>query len=118
MLGEDPRLFSAAALMSEHIPLLLFCLLACPRRTRMDDEYTSYANLETNLYAFYSGSVHKVIARAEANTSPELLGLGADYFPLYYSDRAENGNYVESDEIAVRHGVCGDPGVSGGLLAV
>ncbi|CAM9175695.1 unnamed protein product [Sphacelaria rigidula] len=28
----------------------------------------------------------------------------------YYNDRlAENGNFLEPDEIAVRHGVCGDP---------
>lgn len=52
------------------------------------------------------------MSRAEELTAPELLGPGPKYFPLYYGEFAENGNYAESNEIAVRHGVCGDPGVS------
>lgn len=35
---------------------------------------------------------------------------GGDIYPLSYKGVfADNGNYLEPDEIAVRHGVCGDP---------
>ena len=35
-------------------------------------------------------------------------GGGAPW-PHFNGERAENGNYIESDEVARRHGVCGDP---------
>eukprot|EP00903_Cladosiphon_okamuranus_P005577 g5551.t1 len=35
-------------------------------------------------------------------------GGGAPW-PHFNGDRAENGNYIESDEVAQRHGICGDP---------
>ncbi|CAM9378424.1 unnamed protein product, partial [Ectocarpus sp. 8 AP-2014] len=34
---------------------------------------------------------------------------GGEEFPLYFGDFADNGNYLETNEIAKRHGVCGDP---------
>lgn len=34
---------------------------------------------------------------------------GGEEFPLYFGDFADNGNYLETNEIAERHGVCGDP---------
>ncbi|CAN0197920.1 unnamed protein product, partial [Laminaria digitata] len=35
-------------------------------------------------------------------------GGGAPW-PHFNGERAENGNYIESDEISKRHGICGDP---------
>lgn len=34
---------------------------------------------------------------------------GGATWPHYNGERAENGNYIESEEVAKRHGVCGDP---------
>ncbi|CAN0216028.1 unnamed protein product, partial [Ascophyllum nodosum] len=48
--------------------------------------------------------------RARTLTDPEVLAMyGGGAFPLLYSERAENGNYLEPQGISVRHGVCGDP---------
>eukprot|EP00904_Undaria_pinnatifida_P004815 jgi/Undpi1/1463/HiC_scaffold_11.g04854.m2 len=48
--------------------------------------------------------------RAEELTDPAILDMyGGGEFPLLYTELAENGNYLEPEEIAVRHGVCGDP---------
>lgn len=30
-------------------------------------------------------------------------------WPHFNGERAENGNYIESEEVAQRHGICGDP---------
>lgn len=59
-----------------------------------------------------------VVERAKANTDPEVLAMygGGDIYPLSFGDFAENGNYLEPDEIAVRHGICGDPEQVGGWL--
>ena len=49
--------------------------------------------------------------RWKANADQSVLdkyGGGKEY-PLYYVGLADNGNYLEPDEVAVRHGVCGDP---------
>ena len=35
-------------------------------------------------------------------------GGGAPW-PHFNGERAENGNYIESEEVAKRHGICGDP---------
>lgn len=56
-----------------------------------------------------------VRARAEANTDPEELALfGGGRWPhlaaYEMGQLASNGNYYETDGIAVRHGICGDPG--------
>eukprot|EP00903_Cladosiphon_okamuranus_P009934 g9430.t1 len=52
-----------------------------------------------------------VVARAKEYTEPEVLDMygGGDIYPLSFGDFAPNGNYLEPDAIAVRHGICGDP---------
>ncbi|CAM9761192.1 unnamed protein product [Ectocarpus fasciculatus] len=52
-----------------------------------------------------------VKARGIELIDPDVLedyGGGTEY-PLAFVDRAPNGNYLEPNEVAVRHGVCGDP---------
>ncbi len=70
-----------------------------------------FANVENAPYAYNAGGVKEVQDRAEALTDPDVLAAAGngDQFPLYYLERAANGNYLESNEIAKRHGVCGDP---------
>lgn len=53
-------------------------------------------------------------ARAERLTDPAILAeYGGGAFPLLIAmekgEVAANGNYMERDELAVGHGVCGDP---------
>lgn len=53
-------------------------------------------------------------ARAEANTPADTLssyGEGAWPHKTAYDrgELASNGNFLENEEIAVRHGICGDP---------
>lgn len=62
-------------------------------------------------YAYNAGGVKEIQERAINETDPAVLAEhgGGGLFPLYYSDTAENGNYLEPEEIAVRKGVCGDP---------
>lgn len=60
-----------------------------------------------------NGPTH-VKNRAIANTDPSFLEeYGGGEWPLLTAwkrgELAENRNYLEPDEIAVRHGVCGDP---------
>lgn len=43
---------------------------------------------------------------------------GGGEFPLLYTKFAANGNYLEPEGIAVRHGVCGDPEQVRGTLSV
>lgn len=52
--------------------------------------------------------------RALDKTDPAILAqYGGGRFPLLTAlemgEVAENGNYLERDELAVRHGICGDP---------
>lgn len=49
--------------------------------------------------------------RSKANTDQIVLDQfgGGEDFPLNHGEFAPNGNYLETDEISVRHGVCGDP---------
>ncbi|CAN0394644.1 unnamed protein product, partial [Ectocarpus sp. 12 AP-2014] len=49
--------------------------------------------------------------RAKDNVDSATLDAygGGEEFPLYFGDYADNGNYLETNEIAKRHGVCGDP---------
>ncbi|CAM9584467.1 unnamed protein product, partial [Ectocarpus sp. 8 AP-2014] len=54
-----------------------------------------------------------VKARARANTDPDVLKeYGNGEWPLKWASKAENGNVLEPNEIAKRHGVCGDPNVA------
>lgn len=56
-------------------------------------------------------------ARSVANTNADVLDAlgGPDEFPLTYGQFADNGNYLETNELAVRHGICGDPEQVGGV---
>ena len=57
--------------------------------------------------------------RAEDLTDPEeLKKYGGGEFPLLYTPFASNGNYLETDLLSVRHGVCGDPEQVGGWVSV
>lgn len=48
--------------------------------------------------------------RAIAKTDPGVLeDYGNGEWPLKWCPQADNGNYLEPDEIAKRHGICGDP---------
>lgn len=71
----------------------------------------SFEDLEDRPYSFNAGGVKGIQARAIENTDPTVLAEhgGGDVFPLYFSPLAENGNYLEPEEVAVRKGVCGDP---------
>lgn len=65
-------------------------------------------------HCFQSRGPAQVRARAERLTSPEdLLLYGNGEWPHYSSfERNEllaNGNYLETEAISVRHGICGDP---------
>ncbi|CAN0597233.1 unnamed protein product, partial [Laminaria digitata] len=65
-------------------------------------------------HCFQSRGPAAVRARAEANTDPtELAMYGGGAWPHYSAyqrnELASNGNYYETDAIAVRHGICGDP---------
>lgn len=56
--------------------------------------------------------------RLKANADQSVLDQfgGGEEFPLLHGDFATNGNYLETDEVAVRHGVCGDPEQVGNWL--
>lgn len=70
-----------------------------------------FENLELRPFAYNAGGVNAIRRRAENETDAAVLAEhgGGNVFPLYFSDLAENGNYLEPEEIAVRKGVCGDP---------
>ena len=57
------------------------------------------------------GGAEMVMGRGKRLTDPDVLAThgGGDVYPLPYGEYAANGNYLESDEIAKRHGICGDP---------
>lgn len=42
--------------------------------------------------------------------APDVLEqYGGGEFPLNFVPTASNGNFLEPNEVAVRHGYCGDP---------
>ena len=67
--------------------------------------------VDTRPFAYAAGGVLAVRTRAQNETDPAVLAQygGGWLFPLYHTGFAENGNYLEPEEIAVRKGVCGDP---------
>lgn len=69
-----------------------------------------FEDLEETPYAFNAGGVKEIQARAKASTNEQTLAEvgGGDLFPLYFSDLAENGNYLETNEVAKRTTPCGD----------
>ncbi len=65
-------------------------------------------------HCYQSRGAAAVAARAAELTPPEVLadyGDGAWPHLTAYNrgEVASNGNFLETDEIAVRHGICGDP---------
>ncbi|CAN0403918.1 unnamed protein product [Ascophyllum nodosum] len=65
-------------------------------------------------HCYQSRGPAAVRARAESLTDPNELGsYGNGAWPLLTvyekGEIAANGNYLEPDSIAVRHGICGDP---------
>lgn len=66
--------------------------------------------LEKTPYAYHAGSVGGVRDRAQENVDPDVLAAAGGYYnyPLYYMEHAENGNYLETDEINKRATPCGD----------
>ncbi|CAM9449279.1 unnamed protein product, partial [Ascophyllum nodosum] len=65
-------------------------------------------------HCYQSRGPAAVRARAESLTNPkELASYGNGAWPLLTvyekGEIAANGNYLEPDSIAVRHGICGDP---------
>ena len=73
-----------------------------PRRDYPDIDYCPHC--------YNAKGPERTRERAEALTDPAILEMyGGGEFPLLYTEFAENGNYLEPQEISVRHGVCGDP---------
>ncbi|CAM9628030.1 unnamed protein product, partial [Hapterophycus canaliculatus] len=70
-----------------------------------------FPEIETAPFSFNSGGVKRVQARAKAEVDETVLNDhgGGEVYPLLHGDFAANGNMLESDEIAKRHFVCGDP---------
>lgn len=49
-------------------------------------------------------------ARGKANTPSDVLArYNNGEWPHAGGDKAPNGNFLENEEIAIRHGICGDP---------
>lgn len=73
--------------------------------------HNSDENYEVSAFPFNSGSAEGVKERSIADVDPAVLaeaGRGEAY-PLYFMERAENGNFLETNEINKRARPCGDP---------
>lgn len=83
--------------------------------------YSYFDEIDTVPFAYAAGGIKRIMGRAEDETSKAALeeyGIdGLDYFPLYYTPFAANGNYMEPNSIAVRHSVCGGPRLVSAFLA-
>ncbi|CAM9974029.1 unnamed protein product, partial [Pylaiella littoralis] len=88
--------------------------------------HTSYFNdgqngisIEKHADAYNGGGPGVVKARQLARTDPDVLAKYGDgnVWPIAAAwdlgERCSNGNYLENDDIAVSHGVCGDTPQSG-----
>lgn len=75
-------------------------------------------HLETDPYIYNAGGPERIRENAVRYTDPTVLATygGGHEFPLYFGEFADNGNYLETDEIAARHHVCGDPKQVGGSV--
>ena len=60
---------------------------------------------------FFKSSVHPTIPPSPLPDATTAYGNGAWPLLTVYEkgEIAANGNYLEPDSIAVRHGICGDP---------
>lgn len=73
--------------------------------------YRDYPLIDYCPHCYNARGPKYVKQRSIDKIDPAILdeyGGGVD-FPLYFGEFAENGNYLETDEIAKRHGICGDP---------
>lgn len=76
--------------------------------------FRPYENVEHCPHCYNARGPKYVRPRAEKLTDPEILAeYGNGEWPLLAAyekgEVAENGNYIEREELSVRHGVCGDP---------
>lgn len=81
-------------------------ILPCTLRDALHIEYCPHC--------YNSGGPESVNQRAIDKTDPAVLSeYGGGRFPLLIAlemgEVAANGNYLERDQLAVRHGICGDP---------
>lgn len=99
---QNPLLSRPPALSSSLPPPLL----TTPAFAARDDPLIEYCP-----HCYNARGPKYVKERAVNNIDPAVLDAygGPNEFPLYYAEFADNGNYLEPDEIAVRHGICGDP---------
>lgn len=100
--------------MNLHKAALLACVFISPLPPIVVNQIytiTRFENLEGAPYAYNAGGVKAVQARAQAKTNSATLDAvgGGKLFPLYYLDLADNGNYMETNEVAKRATPCGDP---------
>ena len=72
---------------------------------------SNFEHFENRETAYNSGGTSAVRNRgkAEINAAVQEAHGGSGAFPLIYTPSAANGNMLESNEIAKRHFVCGDP---------
>ena len=98
------------------------CVPVLITHDNISSHFTTYPSdlpeYEGRPHYFNSGGLGRVRRRGNQNIDPEVLEAhgGAGAYPLHHVPLAENGNMVESNEIAKRHFVCGDPrGVSAEL---
>lgn len=90
-------------------PLSLF-LAASPPLLHAILAHRDFEEIEYCPHCYNAMGEDNVKARGIRLTDPDVLEkYGGGQYPLLYADFAENGNYLEPEGIAVRHGVCGDP---------
>ncbi|CAN0034653.1 unnamed protein product, partial [Ectocarpus fasciculatus] len=75
---------------------------------------STYADINWCPHCFQSRGPAAVRERGEENTEEAVLAMygGGEWPHLFSYERNEvhgNGNYYETQEISVRHGICGDP---------
>ena len=72
--------------------------------------HNSDENYEVSAFPFNAGSVGGVTTRSSELIDPDVLEAnGNGRYPLLFMERAENGNFLETNEIAKRALPCGDP---------
>ncbi|CAM9875438.1 unnamed protein product, partial [Ectocarpus sp. 13 AM-2016] len=83
-----------------------------------DFQENTFEDIEGAPYAYNAGGVKEVQARAQAMTDQATLDAvgGGEIYPLYHLDLAENGNYMETNEVAKRATPCGDPRLGGNKI--
>ena len=83
-------------------------------RSPLVPDYSDFPDINYCPHCYQSRGPMAVRARGEANTPADVLEkYGGGNWPLRAAydlgELASNGNYLEPQEISVRHGICGDP---------